>query len=354
MKVYFPHLNTLRFFAALLVFVHHVEMYKKLFSLNNFFDNSTIQLMGKIGVTLFFVLSGFLITYLLIAEEKEHGFISIKAFYIRRIKRIWPLYFLLIILAFFVLPQISWMNLPGHNNEHFYTKLAFFVLMMPNVIHALGAGVAYATPAWSIGVEEQFYLIWPWLMRYVRNKMNIVLGVILFYLVVKYTLAWNTDVEFINQLNKIWNLFPIDNMAVGGFFAIAFHYHYSGIIAFVQNKWLQIAVWITTISLIISGKSLGFFHYQIYAVLFGLIIFNLALNKNSIVQFRSDIIEYLGRISYGIYMYHSITIVVCIKLLMHFAIFNQVLLYLLSLLMTIGVSALSYEFFEVKITGKRK
>ena len=90
-KIYFPNLNGLRFIAAFMVIVHHVEQFKSLFGLENVFHESPfISIVGKLGVVLFFVLSGFLITYLLLVEEEVTGTISIKSFYIRRFLRIWP------------------------------------------------------------------------------------------------------------------------------------------------------------------------------------------------------------------------------------------------------------------------
>lgn len=66
-KVYFPNLNGLRFVAAFMVIIHHVEQFKNLFGLENIFHKSPfISIVGKLGVILFFVLSGFLITYLLL------------------------------------------------------------------------------------------------------------------------------------------------------------------------------------------------------------------------------------------------------------------------------------------------
>jgi peptidoglycan/LPS O-acetylase OafA/YrhL len=70
-KIYFPNLNGLRFIAALLVVIHHVEQFRKILGRPNYFDNPFIKITGKIGVILFFVLSGFLITYLLIKEQQE-------------------------------------------------------------------------------------------------------------------------------------------------------------------------------------------------------------------------------------------------------------------------------------------
>jgi len=347
MKVYFPNLNAMRFLAALLVIVHHIEQYKEMFGLDNIFRNHTIQLMSKIGVGLFFVLSGFLITYLLLVEQKENGNINIKSFYIRRILRIWPLYYLIILLAFFVFPQIDFMHLPGHDQSHWFIKFLFFILMMPNVIHALGAGLAFGTQAWSIGAEEQFYLIWPWLLKIIKNKLALVLSVIIIYLIVKFLFEFyfNTHIV-IAYLSRIWYLFPIDNMATGGLFAVIYFNGYKKIIRILHNKYLQILAWLSTIFLLLSGNSLGFFHHQIYALLFGILIFNLAVNPNSIVQFKSKILDYLGKISYGLYMYHSIFIVLSIKVCMHFNIVNNVYIYTSSFLSTLIAAGLSYQFFE--------
>ena len=143
MKLYFPNLNTLGFLAAMLVMVHHIELFKEMFGLPNIFHNHSIQLMSKIGVTFFFVLSVFLITYLLLLEQNTYETIDIKAFYMRRILRIWPLYYLIIMLAFFIFPQLSFMHMPGHDLSHWLIKFLFFIFFMTNVFHALGAGLAY-------------------------------------------------------------------------------------------------------------------------------------------------------------------------------------------------------------------
>ena len=97
-KVYFPNINGLRFIAALLVIIHHTEQIKDILGLSNYWSTPIIRSIGGLGVLLFFVLSGFLITFLLLDEESTTGTISIKKFYIRRILRIWPLYYLILIL----------------------------------------------------------------------------------------------------------------------------------------------------------------------------------------------------------------------------------------------------------------
>jgi peptidoglycan/LPS O-acetylase OafA/YrhL len=347
MKVYFPNLNAIRFLAALLVIVHHIEQYKEMFGFINVFHQHNIQLMSKIGVTLFFVLSGFLITYLLLVEEKETGAIKIKSFYIRRILRIWPLYYFVVLLAFFILPSIGLMQLPGHDASHWWIKLVFFIFLMPNVIHALGAGVAYGTQTWSVGAEEQFYLIWPWLLKLINNKLKLVLGVILIYFIFKFLFAYCYNIHYaFAYLHRIWYLFPIDNMAFGALFAVIYFNQYTKAIHFFYHPILQVLVWLTVIILIYSGISLGFFHHQIYALLFGILIFNLATNPKTVVNFKSRLLDYLGKISYGIYMYHSIFIVLSLKTLKAFHLYNNVLLYICSFAFTMLVSWCSYAYFE--------
>ena len=92
MRRYFPNLNSLRFVAASLVIIHHVESRKHFFKLDNLYQIDFFEIIGKLGVVLFFVLSGFLITSLLLQEYEEKNSISFKKFYMRRILRIWPLY----------------------------------------------------------------------------------------------------------------------------------------------------------------------------------------------------------------------------------------------------------------------
>lgn len=91
-KVYFKGLNGLRIIAALLVFFSHVEYVKQLIGLDNHFAIHIFKVAGGSGVDLFFCISGFLITFLLIAEKERMNSIVLKDFYIRRILRIWPLY----------------------------------------------------------------------------------------------------------------------------------------------------------------------------------------------------------------------------------------------------------------------
>ncbi len=114
-RIYFGGLNGLRFFAATAVIFHHVEQYK-LWALrdrpwyHSVFGGDSVtsiffEALGHKAVSLFFVLSGFLITYLLLAEAQKTNTVNLRKFYMRRILRIWPVYYLVIALTFFVMPH---------------------------------------------------------------------------------------------------------------------------------------------------------------------------------------------------------------------------------------------------------
>ena len=166
-KVYFPGLHGLRFFAAMMVVFSHVELMKDYHGYPNLYSsNLAIYESGRMGVTLFFVLSGFLISYLLLTERKVTGSISVKKFYGRRILRIWPLYYLLVFLTFIVLPRITFFAVPKYSAlmpEYFWYTLLLYVFLLPQVALSIFEPVPFAEPLWSIGVEEQFYLVgWRW------------------------------------------------------------------------------------------------------------------------------------------------------------------------------------------------
>lgn len=137
-KVYFENLNAIRCIAAFLVIVHHIEQFKDIFNLSNYWSNPVIESIGKLGVILFFVLSVFLIFYLLFVEKEVTQTIAVKDFYLRRILRIWPLYFLIIVTSLFLLPTIPFFTLEGFEKDvvwdNLFYKIMLFVLFLPNLV----------------------------------------------------------------------------------------------------------------------------------------------------------------------------------------------------------------------------
>ena len=167
-KIYFPGLNGLRFYAALAVIITHIELMKGKLGFSNIWNEPIIHQLGVKGVSFFFVLSGFLITYLLLIERQNKNRIFLKDFYLRRILRIWPLYFFILILGFFVFPYFSFFDIPyftDHFKEDYFWNLVFYVLIFPNLAFSIFNAVPLIGQSWSIGVEEQFYILWPIILK---------------------------------------------------------------------------------------------------------------------------------------------------------------------------------------------
>ncbi|OOG62401.1 hypothetical protein B0E44_18535, partial [Flavobacterium sp. A45] len=180
---YFSNLNGVRCIAAFMVIVGHIELNKSYFGLPNNFQS--VKRLGELGVSLFFVLSGFLITYLLLREKGKYGKINIRLFYLRRVLRIWPLYYLVVLLSLFVLPNLSVFQMPYFHldldtNYQLFMVCFMFVFFLPNVLINLKL-IPFATQTWSIGTEEQFYLIWPILIDKSLNLKKWLLSIFLLY-----------------------------------------------------------------------------------------------------------------------------------------------------------------------------
>lgn len=103
---------------------------------------------------------------------------------------------------------------------------------------------------------------------------------------------------------------------------------------------------VTVFSILVHPVRIPYIRYEFFAVLFGIMIVNLAGNNKRIFSLEYKWLSYLGKISYGLYMYHSIVIVLVIRVLLHYGVFNNYLLTVLVTVFTCLVAALSYEFFE--------
>jgi len=361
-RVYFPNLNGLRFIAALTVIIHHIEQQKADYSLPNHFGNSTIQLFGELGVVLFFVLSGFLITYLLLEEERTTNTIHIRNFYVRRILRIWPLYFLIVILGLLILPHIHLFDVPNYDLAKVYRnlpeKILFYIFFLPNLVSPLLGIVPYAAHTWSIGTEEQFYLTWPVILKSVKKYrlllMFIIVGGYLFFARALY--SSRTDfLPFKDAIRAFWPTFNIDCMAIGGFFAIMLHTK-SPLLKFFQNKYLFYFALGFTITLLYKGiyfpiltvdhVKFQYLYKEFYSLWFGIIILNFASNPEIGINLESKALKYLGKISYGLYMYQPIGIALAFQVALFFPQAFNLIFYSLSMTFTVVISAASYKYFE--------
>lgn len=372
-KVYFPGLNGLRFFAAMAVVVTHIELVKHFMGLPNLWGNHSSNILtlksavntfvfeaGGLGVYFFFVLSGFLITYLLLVEKAKTGTIAVKKFYLRRILRIWPLYYLIVILGFFVVPYIVNGSISFSSkelNDHFGINLFLYLIIFPNIAHAIFSPVPMISQTWSIGVEEQFYLIWPVLAKKAGNifKMLVIVFCIMIglkmFVLILFKAGYGSATLAI--IKKFLAMTKIESMTIGGMGAyLLYNYKTQFKNLVYQPIVLPMCLLCIPILILFTPPAIQDGIHLVYSVIFLFIIANVSGNPDSIIKLENDVFNFLGKISYSMYMYHFMLIPLVIYLMKAAGIMPsnelipQLVIYASVTALTILVSWLSYAYFE--------
>ena len=312
-RFYLPELDVLRFFAFFAVFISHMAVLA-------FYSHSPLGALGEggaFGVDLFFTLSGYLLTSLLLREREQTEHIDVKAFYIRRGLRIWPLYYFFIALCFlltlipesFIPPSLY----PGDLFVPIPLKSYFFMAIFLFNFNIAGSMMtnpsAYMTQLWSISVEEQFYLFWPWIVRYVPRRRIIVIPIVMIAVscIARATLPLNPD-------RHVWTntLTRLDPIAVGILIALFPRFNPRPavrlLLVIVGLACWEFASYYCGLidQLSISKVSMGY-----PAVALGSGAFLLAtLGAKSLRSGSAPVrgLVYLGKISYGLYVYSQIAI----------------------------------------------
>ena len=359
-RIYFEHLDVIRFVAAFMIIILHSYTswvawygqlgflsggtYQELTTLGEFAD-IFLRNMG-IGVDIFFLISGFLITYILIEEKKRFGKIKIKDFMIRRSLRIWPLYFFLIAITPFL---VSWLDTTSPD----YLPNILFL----NNFQTIKTEV-WTYPFghfWSICIEEHFYLVWPFIIAFVPNKrlmpvfIFFIVFSILFRLYSAITLEDTWHVLYLNTLSRM------DVLVIG---AIGAYYYSIKAFNFRLNKWVRYAlIFLLIMALSIEPVELWtnyfqasfkkFFTISIFSIL--LLDYNFNSNFKHILPVK-NVFRYLGKISYGIYMYSNIIILIVIKKFMWTFNSSNIWFYIFLIVsLSIIIPIISYELVEKHI-----
>ena len=372
-KVYFPGLNGLRFFAAFAVVVTHIELVKHFQGLPTFWVENTSNDLGwrtilqkfvfeagGLGVYFFFVLSGFLITYLLLVEKGKTQTVAVKKFYWRRILRIWPLYYLIVLLGFVVIPYITTGAIQFTNkdlNEHYWLNLFLYLIIFPNIAHSMFNPVPLISQTWSIGVEEQFYLIWPVLAKKAKNILKMLIVVFCIMVGIKILLLVLIKNGFTGDgmmaLKKFFAMSKIECMTIGGMGAYGLHTYKDKVTTFAYHPLvLPICLVLIPLLILFTPPIIQDGIHIVYSVVFLLIIMNVSGNPNSILKLENKAFNFLGKISYSIYMYHFMLIPLVFYVFKSIGIepsnqlVPQLLIYLTVTALTILISWLSYTYFE--------
>ena len=347
-RFYRPELDALRFFAFLGVFLTHgatINMHGSLMSKYPNIAKSVllVRMAGSFGLSLFFFLSAFIITSLLVVERQQTGTVHLRNFYLRRVLRIWPLYLAYIVSAFIVGRCWAPVRFSG------YTLSAYLLLSANWYAIAKGFVTDSIQFLWSISVEEQFYLIWPAAVRNLsRNGIrNFCLG-LLTVSILSTTVLAATGSSFLN----LWYNSAVELMffAGGGLLALQVGMREqpksgpraAGILLASVVSWLFAAYFVQDRSLLLAGgtaRSLETFLFDLVGsgcLLWGFLYLPLILIRPSLI--------YLGRISYGLYVFQGVALVFGRTVLAPHM--RGVEWFALTLLLNLALASLSYEFWE--------
>ncbi|MDF3025829.1 MAG: acyltransferase 3 [Fluviicola sp.] len=363
-KIHFENLNGLRFIGAFMVFLFHAftinrEVWGSFFESAPFIAVRKLTSIGHYGVNLFFVLSGFLITYLLLKELKERGKIHIGFFLIRRILRLWPLYFVIVLFGFFLFPYLPF----GIHTVHEFWRYSLFLSNFDEIINGSRDSLNFLTATWSVSIEEQFYIGWALVIGFFQWK-TIRSFRIFFLLVVGGSFAF----RFYHADNPAFiyyhTLSVISDMAIGGLLATLV-FERSGIrIVEELKKWQIALIYLLGISFlfvshkILPGRLIAF-ERLVSGTFFAFVLVEQLRARHSF--FKADRIPYFaraGKLTYGFYLFHSLLIYYLCKTFesvnwnqhaAYFILYFFILLFSNSLL-----SVISYRWFEKPILNLKR
>lgn len=363
-KKTFQNLNGLRFIGALSVFIFHSftlsrEIWGEFYQHSLFKGIYQLASRGHYGVGLFFVLSGFLIVTLMLRELDTSKTINIKNFFLRRILRIWPVYFAVVIFGFLLFPHLPF----GKPTIHSLWYFTVFLSNIDEIWVGMSDSLTFLTVTWSVSIEEQFYLF-----------LFLVLGFFPFLRKRKYILAYLLTVILVcivfrsinyadERLIYFHSFSVMSDFAVGGLLAFLVSANKHQFI-FKLSRLQIIGIYIVGVFVLVFSRQI--FQEYLVAVerifqgsFFAFVLLDQMFSKYS--WFKADKIPgffFSGNLTYGFYMYHCVS-------LYYWAIFFQnneltnsplwfVLYLLLNLSTTYAVSLLSYYWLEKPFLGMKR
>jgi len=336
-----PNLTGLRFVLALTVVIFHIPH----FCQNRgfpFFNDWAIFNKGTEAVCMFFSLSGFLIIRQLYIEKFTAETINLKNFFLRRIVRILPLYYLILSFGFIYYHLIlPYFGFDFQNNYNLLNGILLSYTLFPNIFSTYSPG-GIIEILWSIGIEEQFYLLIAPLVFIIPIKH--IVRFLLVFTIIYFTVFFSESLSFLKKYNMLF-----------------FYFSFSGIcsilllnkkINFQKFKYIIFAVFILYFTTIVFKKNMSNMLYHLFsAILFGITIGSFTQKPIKLLENR--VIIYFGKISYGVYMYHAIMMQLVgflfLKTTIHLKIsnlFSIILFNILVILSTLIIAHLSYRYFE--------
>ncbi|RYE23641.1 MAG: acyltransferase [Sphingobacteriales bacterium] len=346
---HFHTFDALRFFAFFKVFLLHIPIVARPWF-------NTLRAGGGIGVMFFFVLSGFLITYIVGLEKNATGTIQLKNFFVRRVLRIWPLYYLMVLVAYttpFLIDHVLHISSSGEGYEPKLWVSALFLenyMMMATHTHA---NVSPLSVMWSLCIEEHFYIVWGITMYFMNVKT--ILKCMYAFLIVGIVCRY---VYVLNDIPTSDLFTNIDLFAFGAIPAILLVQYPEQL----KQKVLSIPYWLKAVFIlslvtivVLCGQLKTDAQYIWPTTLLGALFAGLLLiiipERNRIKINDTNILSRLGVYTYGLYMYHTLVINLLKQVfnMKHWSLDEPVVamvFFAISLLATVVCSVASYYLFE--------
>ncbi len=353
---YFNNVDALRFTAFLFVFFGHT-FFSDTPSIVGFVDevNYTLEPYPYLGVSFFFELSSFLLTWLVLNEYELTNSFGLKNFYSRRALRIWPLYFFIIFATYSVVSVFSSSQLQVSTLPNIW----WFITFTANyyVAYVSDDFLFFLVFLWTISVEEQFYLLWGILMRYFYNNIN---GIVVCLFIAHFVFLFAEAAKIIDHVYyDTLNYLPA--FALGA------------LLANISAKKTQLFRWLKERSRLFWLLLYSFFFVALYFfrvgehhmfvpgfrqiafnILFIFILFDQCFNTNRLFNVgKFKWINYLGKISFGLYCWHGVAITVIKTIAARYvaneSYWHSFLIYpAVVLLLVVAISIASYELYERK------
>ncbi len=345
MRTNLPNITALRFFMALLVILYHVPQFMSNRGFASY-NSAAVLKRGTEAVYFFFSLSGFLIIRNLFLEKRHTGSIDIRTFYRRRILRIFPLYYAVLIFGIlyynWILPSLGF-PMPA-TQTYLSQEILLGGTFFSNILAKQNPG-GILEILWSIGIEEQFYLLVAPLFLLLPVR-RVVLFLLCF--TVLYFILFHTETFTILNYYRMYFYYFSASGLVAIFTVLKPDFKPHWMVRFLVA--VAILVYFLTDFFVLHLSEIS---YQLLStILFPLFIFIMIQKPNPVLENR--LLKYFGKISYGIYMLHSIVMqgvgFLFLKASSQSFMHNSVVQIVLFNIMTIGLTLLashySYKYFE--------
>lgn len=337
--------DTIRFIAFLKVFLSHLP----LATLPTFY---VLQSTG--AERFFFILSGFLITFIILNEKVKYQSFNFIKFITKRILRIVPLYYLIIAFAFLTPAILSLLQLPS-SNKGYNPELLWSVTFMENykmMLERDSANVSPLSVVWSLCTEIHFYILWALAFLFLKPKNSLYLIGLALIIATPFRIFYHTHTLVAADLAS-----NLDYFAFGAIPAYLYVMRNDDFEKWTSNIPYVLKIFTYTIAVffVFVVPKITFPYIDIIEPLcFGIIfmfVISFLISVKTAEPNRKNIFTYLGTFTYGMYIYHTIVINLMIKIfnilgLAEDNIFNTFLLSISSLLITIAISIASYHLFE--------